>query len=99
MQRGLAQVIRRFEARVAWWNRTFPKDEPAKVLQIAKSQAGALGQTQESSRQRRADAPRDASVPLPMALSARALHVSPQRRLNVKRKTVADQPRRTSRLH
>ncbi len=35
----LAQVVRRFEARVAWWNRTFPKDEPAKVLQIAKSQA------------------------------------------------------------
>ncbi len=63
----LAQVIRRFEARVAWWNRTFPKDEPAKILQIAKSQAGALGQTQESSRQRRSDAPRDASVPLPMA--------------------------------
>ena len=63
----LAQVVRRFEARVAWWHRPFPKDEPAKVLQIAKSQAGALGQTQESSRQRRADAPRDASVPLPMA--------------------------------
>ena len=63
----LAQVIRRFETRVAWWNRTFPKDEPAKVLQIAKSQAGALGQTQESSRQQRADAPRDASVPQPVA--------------------------------
>ena len=42
----LAQVVRRFETRVAWWNRTFPKDEPAKVLQIAKSQgAGALGRT------------------------------------------------------
>ena len=74
----LAQVVRRFEARVAWWNRTFPKDEPAKVLQIAKSQAGALGQTQELSRQRRADAPRDASVPLPMATSPAA---SPASRL------------------
>jgi Ca-activated chloride channel family protein len=63
----LAQVVRRFEARVAWWNRPFPKDEPSKVLQIAKSQAGAVGQAQESSRQRRNDAPRDASVPLPMA--------------------------------
>jgi len=63
----LAQIVRRFEARVAWWNRTFPKDEPAKVLQIAKSQAGALGRTEESSRQRSADTPRDASVPLPMA--------------------------------
>ena len=63
----LAQVIRRFEARVAWWNRPFPKDEPAKVLQIAKSQAGALGQTQESARQRRNDVSHDASVPLPVA--------------------------------
>ncbi len=62
----LAHVIRRFEARAAWWNRTFPKDEPAKVLQIAKSQAGALGQT-ETSRQRRNEAPRDASAPMPMA--------------------------------
>ena len=63
----LAQVVRRFEARVAWWNRTFPKDEPAKVLQIAKSQAGALGQSEALPRQRRNDSPRDASTPLPMA--------------------------------
>ena len=62
----LAQVVRRFEARVAWWNRTFPKDEPAKLLQIAKSQAGALGRNAGIARQRRADAPRDASMPLPM---------------------------------
>ncbi len=68
----LAQVIRRFETRVAWWNRTFPKDEPAKILQIAKSQAGALGQTQESSRQQRADAPRDASASRPVASPAPA---------------------------
>ena len=63
----LAQVVRRFEARVAWWNRTFPKDEPAKVLQIAKSQAGALGQSEAQSRQRRNDSASDASTPLPMA--------------------------------
>ncbi len=62
----LAQVIRRFEARVAWWNRNFPKDEPPKVLQIAKQSAGALGEVQQS-RQRRADAPVDALTPLPMA--------------------------------
>ena len=52
---------------MAWWNRTFPKDEPAKVLQIAKSQAGALGQSEAQPRQRRNDSPRDASTPLPMA--------------------------------
>ena len=62
----LAQVVRRFEARMAWWNRKFPKDEPAKHLQLAKSQAGALGEAQ-SPRQRRADMPTDAAVPLPMA--------------------------------
>ena len=64
----LAQVVRRFEARVTWWNRKFPKDEPAKVLQIAKSRAaGAVGEAQESRRENRADAPRDAAAPLPMA--------------------------------
>jgi Ca-activated chloride channel family protein len=63
----LAQVVRRFEARVVWWNRKFPKDEPAKHLQITKSQsAGALGEAQ-SPRQRRADVPSDAAAPLPMA--------------------------------
>ncbi|MEP6608573.1 MAG: VIT domain-containing protein [Burkholderiaceae bacterium] len=63
----LAQVVRRFEARVTWWNRKFPKDEPAKVLQIAKSQnAGALGEAQPSARQRRAEAPTDAAAPMPM---------------------------------
>ncbi|MGH6610645.1 MAG: DUF2135 domain-containing protein, partial [Burkholderiaceae bacterium] len=64
----LAQVVRRFEARVAWWNRKFPKDEPAKVLQIAKSRAaGAVGEAQEARRENRADAPRDAVAQLPMA--------------------------------
>ncbi|MEO8186907.1 MAG: VIT domain-containing protein, partial [Burkholderiaceae bacterium] len=64
----LAQVVRRFEARVAWWNRKFPKDEPAKVLQIAKSQAGALGEPQQSMRQQpRSEMARDAASPSPMA--------------------------------
>ena len=62
----LAQVVRRFEARVAWWNRSFPKDEPAKVLQIAKQSAGALGEVQQS-RQRRNEAASDSAAPLPMA--------------------------------
>ena len=35
----LAQVVQRFEARVAWWNREFPKDEPKAPLAIAKSEA------------------------------------------------------------
>ena len=63
----LAQVVKRFEARVAWWNKSFPKDEPAKLHLQAKSRAGALGETQESARQRRADAPVDASAPRPAA--------------------------------
>ncbi|MGZ8303325.1 MAG: VIT domain-containing protein, partial [Telluria sp.] len=37
----LAQVIRRFEARVAWWNRDFPKGDMPVPLQIAKSEAPA----------------------------------------------------------
>ena len=62
----LAQVVRRFEARVAWWNKSFPKDEPPKVLQIAKQSAGAIGEVQQS-RQRRNESSADAAVPLPMA--------------------------------
>ena len=34
-------MVRRFEARVAWWNRDFPKDEPPEPLPIAKSTAPA----------------------------------------------------------
>ena len=37
----LAQVVRRFEARVAWWNRDFPKGDRPAPLQIAKSEAAA----------------------------------------------------------
>ena len=37
----LAQVIRRFEARVAWWNRDFPKGDVPAPLQIAKAEAPA----------------------------------------------------------
>jgi len=37
----LAQVIRRFEARVAWWNRDFPKGDMPSPLQIAKAEAPA----------------------------------------------------------
>ena len=35
----LAQVVRRFEARVAWWNRDFPKGDLPAPLAIAKSEA------------------------------------------------------------
>jgi len=59
----LAQVVQRFEARVAWWNRDFPKDAPAAPLAIAKSTAGgqrdALGTLQEARRERAAEAARD----------------------------------------
>ncbi|HSC64806.1 MAG TPA: VIT domain-containing protein [Caldimonas sp.] len=37
----LAQVIRRFEARAAWWNRDFPKGDMPAPLQISKAQASA----------------------------------------------------------
>ena len=37
----LAQVASRFEARVAWWNRDFPKGDRPAPLQVAKSQAPA----------------------------------------------------------
>ncbi len=51
----LAQVVQRFEARVAWWNRDFPKDAPM-PLAIAKSAAprDAIGTMQESRRERAA---------------------------------------------
>jgi len=57
----LAQVIRRFEARVAWWNRDFPKGDMPAPLQIAKSEApanaiGSLTAPLEARRQR-ADGP------------------------------------------
>jgi len=57
----LAQVIRRFESRVAWWNRDFPKGDMPAPLQIAKAEApanaiGALTAPLEARRQR-ADGP------------------------------------------
>ena len=36
----LAQVVRRFEARAAWWERDFPKGATPVALQIAKKSAG-----------------------------------------------------------
>ena len=53
----LAQVVRRFEARVAWWNRDFPKGDPPLPLAIAKAHSavadavGALTAPQEAFRQ------------------------------------------------
>ncbi|MGZ5206182.1 MAG: VIT domain-containing protein [Caldimonas sp.] len=49
----LAQVVQRFEARVAWWNREFPKGEPPAPLAIAKAESrGVLGATLEMRRER-----------------------------------------------
>ncbi len=61
----LAEVVRRFEARVAWWNREFPKDDPKPVpLEIAKSVArGAIGSALEMRRERQdADAPSNSAT-------------------------------------
>jgi hypothetical protein len=70
----LAQVVRRFEARVAWWNRDFPKEAPM-PLAIAKA-AGpqdAIGTLQEARRERPAaeadDARSDKARQQPMAAS------------------------------
>jgi tetratricopeptide (TPR) repeat protein len=51
-------VVRRFEARVAWWNRDFPQGRPPEPLVTAKSTAprDALGTLQESRRERAAEA-------------------------------------------
>jgi tetratricopeptide (TPR) repeat protein len=72
----LAQVVRRFETRVAWWTREFPKDQqPPTQLQISKSvRAGAVGAAQQELRQR-AEVSRDAAVPLaapPASVAGRA---------------------------
>jgi len=62
----LAQVVRRFEARVAWWNRDFPKGDVPPPLAIAKEEAaranaaGLLVPTEEGRRQRM-DVLRDSS--------------------------------------
>ena len=37
----LAQVVRRFEARAAWWSRDFPKGATPVALQVAKESAGS----------------------------------------------------------
>ena len=63
----VARVVRRFEARVAWWSREFPKDAPPAPLAIAKSAAGvggALGASTSpaESRQRQAEALRQDSA-------------------------------------
>ncbi|MCE9657626.1 MAG: DUF2135 domain-containing protein [Burkholderiales bacterium] len=72
----LAEVVRRFEARLAWWNRDFPKDAPPAPLAIAKSSAprDAIGTMQDPRRERaeaddsRSD--RAAQRPMPAAPAA-----------------------------
>ncbi|MDQ2733444.1 MAG: DUF2135 domain-containing protein [Pseudomonadota bacterium] len=72
----LAEVVRRFEAHVAWWNRDFPKDTPKPPLEIAKSEArGAIGGALQALRERQlADAVTSSSArkaaPMPMAAPA-----------------------------
>ncbi len=59
----VAQLVRRFEVRVAWWGRDFPKDDPVAPLQVAKSSAprpvGSLAAPAEASRRERSDAARE----------------------------------------
>lgn len=72
----LAELVRRFDARVAWWNRDFPKDTPKPPVEIARSEMrGALVTANESRRERQvADAvtsssPR-AAAPMPLQAPA-----------------------------
>ncbi len=62
----LAQVVRRFETRVAWWNTDFPKDEPPRAIAPARAleMAGGLGSVT------RTDAPAAAAQPLRQGLLA-----------------------------
>jgi Ca-activated chloride channel family protein len=69
----LANVVQRFEAHVAWWQRDFPKDTPKPRLEIAKSEArGAIGASLQAPRERQvadamtSEAARTAA-PMPMA--------------------------------
>jgi len=78
----LDQVVKRFEARLAWWDRDFPKDEPPrKALELAKAApAGALGAAREARQERSASVASDmmsngaspppvvAQAPAPMAM-------------------------------
>ena len=73
----LADVVSRFEAHVAWWNRDFPKDTPKAPLVVAKAEArGAMGAALESNRARQVGdamtsaAPRQSAPPMPASVSA-----------------------------
>ncbi|MEP7302177.1 MAG: VIT domain-containing protein [Caldimonas sp.] len=52
----LAQLVRRFEMRVEWWNREFPKDAPPAPLAVAKAQAGGAFGLAEDVRRERSEA-------------------------------------------
>ena len=61
----LAQVVRRFEARAAWWDRDFPKGAMPVALQVAKESTGssldALSMPPAVSRRLRQDGPQTPS--------------------------------------
>ena len=74
----LAQVVRRFEARAAWWSRDFPKGAMPAPLQVAKSEApanaiGSLTAPLELRRQRSDGPVRDAAKNDDRAASRRPL--------------------------
>ena len=59
----LAQLVRRFDARVAWWGYEFPKADLVAPLQVAKTEArpaGALAAPAEATRRERGDAAHEA---------------------------------------
>ncbi len=73
--RQLARVTREFEARVAWWNKDFPKDAPPRPPE-RKAEASMAGMASESARAARPMAPPPVPAPAmaaaPMALADNA---------------------------
>ncbi len=70
-EQRIAAVVKRFEARLAWWEKDFPKDAPLKVLQdkAASSDVRAGNLSAATARPRRQAPPPPAS---PMAAAAPA---------------------------
>ncbi|HZV92869.1 MAG TPA: VIT domain-containing protein, partial [Caldimonas sp.] len=79
--RRLADVVRRFDARVAWWNRDFPKDAPQAPLAVANAAPRAAVGTALASRRdvriAESEANRQPSPSPSMSLAAAANSAAP----------------------
>lgn len=72
-EQRIAAVVKRFEARVAWWEKDFPKDAPLKVLQDkAASSDARAGNLSAATARPRSDAPPPPASPMTAAAPAPA---------------------------